>query len=71
MLKLRKLKREYLKMMKIRVLHKDGRDEVYKDVIKATTAHNEYGSAMIHIFTKVSTFEIRDSDTLFIQYWSE
>jgi hypothetical protein len=58
-------------MMKMRVLHKDGKDEVYKDVIKATTAHNEYGSTMIHIFTKVSTFEIRDSETLFIQYWSE
>ena len=55
----------------MRVLHKDGKDEVYKDVIKATTAHNEYGSTMIHIFTKVSTFEIRDSETLFIQYWSE
>ena len=55
----------------MRILHKDGRDEVYKDVVKVTTAHNEYGSVMIHIFTKVSTFEIREHDTLFIQYWSE
>jgi hypothetical protein len=58
-------------MMKMRVLHKDGRDEVYNDVIKVTTAHNEYGSVMIHIFTDKSTFEIREHDTLFIQYWDE
>ncbi len=57
--------------MKMRILHKDGRDEVYKKVIKATTAHNEYGSVMIHIFTYVSTFEVRESDTLFIQYWDD
>ena len=55
----------------MRVLHKDGRDEVYNDVVKTTMAHNEYGSVMIHIFTDTSTFEIREHDTLFIQYWDE
>ncbi len=58
-------------MMNIRILHKDGKDEVYKDVIKTTMAHNEYGSVMIHIFTKISTFEVREHDTLFVQYWDE
>lgn len=58
-------------MMKMRVLHKDGRDEVYNDVIKTTLAHNEYGSEMLHIFTKIDTFEVRVGDVLFVQHWSE
>lgn len=58
-------------MIQMRVLHKDGRDEHYKDVIKTTFAHNEYGSAMIHIYTKIETFELRTADVLFIQHWSK
>lgn len=52
--------------MNIRVLHRDGIDEHYKDVIKYIYADNK-----ILIYDSMTTYNITNEDVLFIQVWEE
>ncbi len=58
-------------MIKIRVLHTDGRDEVYKDVAKTTIAHDDNGYQVLRLHTKMQTYSVELSDTVFVQHWDE
>jgi len=51
-------------MLKVRVLHDDGRDEVYNDVVKVCSARNT-----VLIYTKEQTFSIFADEILFMQTW--
>lgn len=58
-------------MIKIRVLHTDGRDELYADVAKTTIAYGEQGYQTLRLHTKQGTYEVQISETVFIQHWEE
>ena len=58
-------------MIKIRVLHTDGRDEVYDDVVKTTIAFNESGNQGLMIYTNNQNFRVDLNETVFVQHWEE
>ena len=58
-------------MIKIRVLHTDGRDELYSDVAKTTIAYGEFGHQVLRLHTKVQTYEVDLMETVFVQHWEE
>jgi hypothetical protein len=58
-------------MIKIRVLHTDGRDELYVDVAKTTIAYSESGGQVLRIHSKIQTYEVALVDTVFVQHWEE
>ena len=60
-----------MNMIKIRVLHTDGRDELYADVAKTTVAYSEHGGQVLRIHSKIQTYEIDLADTVFVQHWEE
>lgn len=52
-------------MLTIRILHTDGNDEVYSDVVKATYVDDD-----LFIYTAVTMFKIYQGDILFMQMWT-
>jgi hypothetical protein len=58
-------------MIKIRVLHTDGRDEVYDDVVKTVVAFNELGNQGLMIYTTTQNFKVDLTETVFVQHWEE
>jgi|APSaa5957512535_1039671.scaffolds.fasta_scaffold126755_2 hypothetical protein len=57
-------------MIKIRVLHEDGRDEVYEKVAKTTITFDEFGSKILVIYTQNMTIPIHLQETTFVQHWA-
>lgn len=58
-------------MIKIRVLHTDGRDELYSDVAKTTIAYDDQAMQILRLHTKVQTYEVDLAETVFVQHWEE
>lgn len=58
-------------MIKIRVLHTDGRDELYTDVAKTTIAYDDQALQILRLHTKVQTYEVDLAETVFVQHWEE
>jgi len=58
-------------MIKIRVLHTDGRDELYTDVAKTTIAYDDQAMQILRLHTKVQTYEVDLAETVFVQHWEE
>ena len=52
--------------MKVRVVHNDGRDELYTEVIKFINTSSVY-----LIYTELGTFVISASEVGFTQAWDE
>lgn len=59
-------KRMDTEVMKVRVLHSDGRDEVYQDVVKVISLPT--GGKML-IYTAMATFDINLDEVEFIHTW--
>ena len=58
-------------MIKIRVLHTDGRDELYTDVAKTTIAYDDQAMQILRLHTKIQTYEVDLAETVFVQHWEE
>ena len=53
-------------MIRARVVHSDGRDEVYDGVVKIIEAMDK-----LLIYTKDQTFTIYTDEVLFTQFWDQ
>lgn len=54
------------KLMQVRVLHSDGRDEVYKDVVKVISLPV---SRKMLLYTAIATFDINLNEVEFVHTW--
>lgn len=53
-------------MIRARIVHSDGRDEVYEGVVKIIQALDK-----ILIYTKDQTFTIYSDEVLFTHFWDQ
>ena len=53
-------------MIRARIVHSDGRDEVYEGVVKIIQAMDK-----ILIYTKDQTFTIYSDEVLFTHFWDQ
>jgi len=57
-------------MIKIRVLHEDGRDEYYEKVVKTTVTFDKNGYQILGIYTDNMTYHVNLEEVVFVQHWA-